>query len=95
MQVGQYQQNLELLQPLVSAEEVDPQIEWNVARSYYKLDKLKAAAPLLKDDAQFLHDYAQWAKAAGDLTTLKSVLRRYLELEPTDSEMAELLDELN
>lgn len=102
LQAGQYQPNLELLKPLVNAEEVDPQVEWNMARSYYGLDKLKAAAPyfqaaapLLKDDSQFLHDYAQWARAAGDLTTLKSVLQRYLQLEPTDSEMAELFDELN
>lgn len=98
---GQYQENIDLLMPLVSDDEVDPQVDWNLARSYLGLDKLKqaqtyfqAVAPLLMDDAQFLHDYAQCARAVGDRTTLKSVLRKYLELEPTDTEMAELLDEL-
>lgn len=101
LQNGQYQQNLQLLRPLADDDDVDPQVEWNIGRSYVGLDQLKkagpyfqAAAPLLNDDSQFLRDYAQWARATGDLTTLKSILRQYLQLEPTDTEMAALYDEL-
>ncbi len=101
LQNGQYQQNLQLLRPLADDDDVDPQVEWNIGRSYVGLDQLKkagpyfqAAAPLLNDDSQFLRDYVQWARATGDLTTLKSILRQYLQLEPTDTEMAALYDEL-
>lgn len=101
LQNGQYQQNLQLLRPLADDDDVDPQVEWNIGRSYVGLDQLKkagpyfqAAAPLLNDDSQFLRDYARWARATGDLTTLKSILRQYLQLEPTDTEMAALYDEL-
>ncbi|HIW70596.1 MAG TPA: tetratricopeptide repeat protein [Candidatus Limosilactobacillus merdipullorum] len=101
LQNNQYEKNLALLQPLANDDDVDPQVEWNIGRSYLGLEQLKkagsyfqAAAPLLNDDSQFLHDYAQWARAAGELTTLKSILRQYLKLEPTDTEMAALYDEL-
>lgn len=101
LQNGQYEQNLQLLRPLADDDDVDPQVEWNIGRSYVGLDQLKkagpyfqAAEPLLNDDSQFLRDYAQWARATGDLTTLKSILRQYLQLEPTDTEMAALYDEL-
>ncbi len=100
LQNGQYQQNLQLLRPLADDDDVDPQVG-DIGRSYVGLDQLKkagpyfqAAAPLLNDDSQFLRDYVQWARATGDLTTLKSILRQYLQLEPTDTEMAALYDEL-
>lgn len=98
----QYQQTVSLLLPLIGDDQPDPEVEWGLGRSYYGLDQLKkagtyfqAAAPLLKDNQQFLHDYINWAKAAGEQTILKSALRQYLTMEPTDTEMAALYDELS
>lgn len=101
IQQGDHRENLDLLLPLINNDEVDPQVEWNLARSYQAQDEIEkagkfyqAAALGLKDDSQFLHDYADWARESGDLQTEKSALSRYVKLEPTDTEMAQRLDEL-
>lgn len=99
---GDHRENLDLLLPLINNDEVDPQVEWNLARSYQSQDELdkagkfyQAAALGLKDDSQFLHDYADWAREAGKPQIEKSALVRYVNLVPTDTEMAQRLDELN
>lgn len=101
IQQGDHRENLDLLLPLINNDEVDPQVEWNLARSYQAQEELEkagkfyqAAALGLKDDSQFLHDYADWARESGDLQTEKSALRRYVKLVPTDTEMVQRLDEL-
>lgn len=101
IQQGHHRENLDLLLPLINNDEVDPQVEWNLARSYQaqeefdKAGKFYEAASIgLKDDSQFLHDYAEWAREIGDSTTEERILNRYIKLVPTDTEMAERLDEL-
>ena len=98
---GRHRDNLDLLLPLINQDEVDPQVEWNLARSYQAMDQddqagkfYQAAALALKDDSQFLHDYADWARQSGDPATEKGILKHYVKLVPTDTEMLQRFDEL-
>lgn len=54
------QENVDLLSPLVDEDEVDPQIDWNLARSYQRLEQFdqagkyfQAAAPTYQDNQLF------------------------------------------
>ncbi|MGM9891290.1 tetratricopeptide repeat protein [Limosilactobacillus sp.] len=94
------QENVDLLLPLVKEDEVDPQIYWNLARSYQRLENLElagkyyqAATPTYQDNPTFLKELAIFYQETGQREKLLPVLRSYLALEPTDTEMQDLLDE--
>lgn len=92
--------NIKLLTPLIKNDEVDPQVYWNLARSYQRTEKLdlaskcfRAAAPSYQDDPTFLKEKIDFDREVGDTGDLVSELHRYLALVPTDAAMQDLLDE--
>lgn len=98
IQQERYQDNLDLLEPLVSADEVDPQIEWNLAQSYLALEKYEQAGqafekalPTFEDNPDFLRQLIEYYQQTGQRDLLIDELERYVKLVPTDTEMADLL----
>lgn len=94
------QENVDLLSPLVDEDEVDPQIDWNLARSYQRLEQFdqagkyfQAAAPTYQDNQLFLKELIGFYQETGQREQLLAALHSYLTLEPADTEMQELLDE--
>lgn len=94
------QGNVDLLSPLVDEDEVDPQINWNLARSYQRLEQFdqagkyfQAAAPTYQDNQLFLKELIGFYQETGQREQLLAALHSYLTLEPADTEMQELLDE--
>ncbi|WP_251546731.1 tetratricopeptide repeat protein [Limosilactobacillus caecicola] len=99
LQQHEYQANVDLLAPLEEEHEVDPQVEWNLAQSYLALEKLaeagkafELARPAYQDNPTFLRQLISYYQETGQHDQLLDELERYVELEPTDTEMAELLD---
>ncbi len=94
------QENVDLLSPLVDEDEVDPQIDWNLARSYQRLEQFdqagkyfQAAAPTYQDNQLFLKELIGFYQETGQREQLLAALHSYLTLEQADTEMQELLDE--
>lgn len=94
------QANIKLLLPLIKDDEVDPQIYWNLAKSYNRLEKYdmagkyyQAALPAYQDDPTFLKDLIYYYQTMGENDELVAELHHYLALEPTDNEMQDLLEQ--
>ena len=92
--------NIKLLEPLIEEDEVDPQIYWNLARSYQRLEKFdlagkyyREAAITYSENPTFLKELVNYYREAGDTEQMVEELKHYLKLVPTDDEMQELLDE--
>lgn len=90
--------NIALLAPLTEEDEVDPQVYWNLARSYQRTEEFaqagkdyQAAAPAYADNPTFLKELVGYYQETGQREHLLPTLRHYLELEPTDAEMQDLL----
>lgn len=99
IQQGSHQDNLKLLEPLVNDDEVDPQIEWNLAQSYLALEKYDQAGgafakalPTYEDNPDFLRQLIEYYQQTGQRDLLVDELERYVKLVPTDTEMADLLE---
>lgn len=93
-------ENVDLLAPLIKADEVDPQVYWNLARSYQRLENFdlagkyyQAAANTYGDNPTFLRESINFYREAGLRDDLLNALHAYLVLVPTDTEMQDLLDE--
>lgn len=94
------QDNLNLLASVEDDEVVDPQVEWNRAQSYWRLEQFdqagqafSAALPAFEDNPDFLHQLIDYYQAVGERDLMFDQLQRYVELVPTDTEMAERLAE--
>lgn len=92
--------NVKLLEPLVKEDEVDPQIDWNLARSYQNLEKFDLAAKYYQDalvayseNPTFLKELVNFYRESGNTEQMLDELKHYLDLVPTDDEMQALLDE--
>lgn len=92
--------NVKLLEPLVEEDEVDPQIYWNLARSYQRLEKFdlarkyyREAAITYSENPTFLKELVNFYRESGDTEQMIDELRHYLKLVPTDDEMQDLLDQ--
>lgn len=92
--------NINLLAPMVKDKSVDPQVYWNLGRSYQATDQLnlarqyfEAAAPAYQKDQTFLQELADLYQEIGDNHQLGVTLQKYVKLFPADSAMAERLDE--
>lgn len=99
LQQRQYQENIDLLEPLIQDDEVDPQMEWNLAQSYLALEKydqagkaFAAALPTYEDNPHFLRQLIEYYQQTGQRDLLIDELERYVKLVPTDTEMADLLE---
>lgn len=93
-------ENVDLLSPLIKEDEVDPQVYWNLARSYQRLENFdlagkyyQAAAQVYRDNSTFLKELIGFYQETGQRDLLLPALHQYLVLEPTDTEMQDLLDE--
>ncbi|MDQ7190555.1 tetratricopeptide repeat protein [Limosilactobacillus fermentum] len=98
---GQDDENLALLAPLVD-ENDDPQVEWNLAQSYlHKEDfdgakqAFEAAAPALSDNPTFLRQLIEFYQEMGMRPQLREAVEHYLAIDPADSELQELLEQLD
>lgn len=96
------QENVDFLDQIDRSGDVDPQIYWNMAKSYDRLENIKKAREnyllafnRFQDSPDFLHDIIDFFQSTGARAELKAALVRYLKLEPTDDEMQARLDELN
>lgn len=94
------QANIELLRPLIKADEVDPQLYWNLARSYQRTDQLdlagkyyEAALPVYSENPTFLKELVNYYREVGATDKLMDELEHYLRLVPTDTEMQDLYDQ--
>lgn len=99
LQQQQDQANIDLLEPFVKEHEADPQVEWNLARSYLALEKFdqagqafETALPTYQDDPEFLRQLIEFYQETGQRDQLVDELERYVKLVPTDTEMADLLE---
>ena len=96
------QENIDFLSRIDQSGDVDPQIYWNMAKSYDRLDNVQKAREnyllafnRFQDSPDFLHDLIDFFQSTGARTELKAALVRYLKLVPTDDEMQMRLDDLN
>lgn len=100
IEYGKFEQNIELLTDYLDQDEIDPQLYWNLGRSYANLDnyddaiKYYDAASEQISSLEFLKDAAIFYRNAGDRQKAKMFVDEYLVSQPNDSEMLELQDEL-
>lgn len=95
-----YDENIDLLRPVLKDhQDVDPQIYWNLGRSYLAKDEVVPAndAYMQAYDAfhqqpSFLRDLITLFQMSGEKQQLISALKRYLKLQPDDMDMQDLLD---
>jgi tetratricopeptide (TPR) repeat protein len=92
--------NIKLLSPLVKEDETDPQLYWNLARSYQRTGKFdlagkyyQAALPAYSENPTFLKELINYYREAGETDQLMDKLEHYLRLVPTDMEMQDLYDQ--
>lgn len=92
--------NIKLLSPLVKEDETDPQLYWNLARSYQRTDQLElagkyyeAALPAYSENPTFLKELINYYRETGETDKLMDELEHYLRLVPTDTEMQDLYDQ--
>ncbi|WP_076461794.1 tetratricopeptide repeat protein [Limosilactobacillus caccae] len=92
--------NIKLLSPLVKEDETDPQLYWNLARSYQRTGKFdlagkyyQAALPAYSENPTFLKELINYYREAGETDQLMDELEHYLRLVPTDMEMQDLYDQ--
>lgn len=96
------EENIALFKQL-DDEDLEPQVHWNLAISYQNLDqsaKAKSefllAYPEFKDNSAFLKQMIRFFNTEPNAKEIvKELLERYLKLEPEDTEMQEMYDNLN
>lgn len=87
----------------IDDEDLEPQVHWNLAVSYQNLDqsaKAKSefllAYPEFKDNSAFLKQMIRFFNTEPNAKEIvKELLEKYLKLEPEDTEMQEMYDNLN
>lgn len=96
-----YQDTADFLTDYVKADNVDPQIYWNLANAYDHLENYdqamkfyQAAEPYFMDQADFLKPAVYFFREAGQREETIKLLQAYLKVVPDDSEMALMLEEL-
>ncbi len=83
-------------------EELEPQAHWNLAVSYQRLedyDKAKSefllAYPAFQNNASFLRQMISLFYELREIPTTKELIKKYLQIQPDDLDMHDMLDELN
>jgi tetratricopeptide (TPR) repeat protein len=78
-----------------------PYANWNLAKAQNELENYveshanyEKAYKELKDEPDFLKDYALFLREEGEIKQARELLTHYLHLEPADIEVASLLDDL-
>ncbi len=82
-----------------SQDNVDPQLYWNLATSYARLEDYdrtnryyQAAAPYFMDQADFLKPAVYFFREMGERDQMLKLLHAYVKVVPDDAEMAEILE---
>lgn len=90
-----YNENIVFLLPYVNQDNIDPQIYWNLARSYEQTEIFvkaqqfyEVANTYFQNDPNYLKQAIFFFKEQGEKSTCEKLLRRYLEIIPDDNEMA-------
>ncbi|KRM72604.1 tetratricopeptide repeat protein [Lacticaseibacillus brantae] len=93
--------NIAFLNGLDQEGEVDPQINWNLAKSEARLDEIDQAREhyllafnRLQTQPDFLHDIIDFFQMTGAIDETKAAMQRYLQLVPDDLDMQERYDRL-
>ncbi|WEV55117.1 tetratricopeptide repeat protein [Leuconostocaceae bacterium ESL0723] len=96
-----YQAAIDLVKQAQDHDLQDPKFDWDLARAYHALDQPKLAekhwqeAALTYDQqADFLHDLADWYHEQGQPKQEKQALERYLRLQGDDSDSQARLADL-
>ncbi|MDY2640258.1 MAG: tetratricopeptide repeat protein, partial [Ligilactobacillus salivarius] len=83
-------------------DELEPQAHWNLAVSYQRLedyDKAKSefllAYPAFQNNASFLRQMISLFYELREIPTTKELIKKYLQIQPDDLDMQDMLDELN
>ncbi|MCI1985944.1 MAG: tetratricopeptide repeat protein [Lactobacillus sp.] len=99
---GADEDNVAFLEAIDKSGDIDPQIYWNLAKSYDRLDDVDKAREnyllafgRFQDSKDFLLDIIDFFQSTAALPELKAALTRYLALVPDDAAMQARLDELN
>ncbi|GAB6092110.1 tetratricopeptide repeat protein [Furfurilactobacillus curtus] len=92
--------NVDLASQYVQNDQVDPQVYWNLAVSYTRLEEpdqaqtyYDAARPYFETNTDFLKPAFYFYRAQGDIDAAVDLLRNYLKLQPDDEEMAAELED--
>lgn len=96
------EENIALFKQL-DDEDLEPQVHWNLAISYQNLDQsakgkseFLLAYPEFKDNSAFLKQMIRFFNTEPNAKEIvKELLEKYLKLEPEDTEMQEMYDNLN
>ncbi len=96
----QYQENLDLLDPIAADHVFDAHLAYNLGQSYQEAGKFKSAAQNyraasaeLSDNPAFLKHVALFYRENGQVDEARKYLKKYLDLVPDDLEMASLYEE--
>lgn len=100
-QKGDDQAVIELLAPIATADQADPQVNWQLAVAYDRLDQVPeakaaffAAYPNLKTNPDFMRQFIAFLQAEAQTSELILALKQYLTLAPDDPDYSELLFDL-
>ncbi|MGK4178726.1 tetratricopeptide repeat protein [Lapidilactobacillus dextrinicus] len=102
LRAGRAQDSVALLAAVADQEdEADPQINWELAQAYDQLDEVDQARenyfiayPNLKDNPQFMKQFALFLQSQAAKDELKMAVQQYLKLVPDDDEFQALLLDL-
>lgn len=94
-----YDEIVAFLAPYVQADNVDPQLYWNLAVAYAHLEQFdeatrfyQAAMPYFMDQTAFLKPAIYFFREMGQRDEMLTLLRAYVKLVPDDAEMALMLE---
>ncbi|MEE6714461.1 tetratricopeptide repeat protein [Schleiferilactobacillus harbinensis] len=98
---GDDQANVDLLTAAAANHELDPQMYWNIAKSYERQEKMDQAKenyllayPSFRENTDFLLDLIRFFQSMAARPELLAALKQYLKLVPTDLDMQDLYDDL-
>ncbi|KRN88882.1 tetratricopeptide repeat protein [Ligilactobacillus ceti] len=101
LQHDMHQENIAFLNEYLAEGEIDPQIHWNLGRSYAAIDdypeavkNYQAVQEALHNNLDFLKDAAFVYRNAGERNLALECLNLYLQERPNDSEVLELQEAL-
>lgn len=95
----EFEEIIELIERVKEFGATDPLYDWELARAYREMDDMSLddkalrfyteAYDMLKTDLEFLKEYGYFLAEIGKVIDAISVLKSYLKLEPSDTEVEE------
>lgn len=101
VELKRYHENIDLLTDYLEKGEIDPQLNWNLGRSYAKIEDDKnalanyqIAEQTFNNQPDFLREISFFFRKIGKLSAAEKSVTAYLNIVPEDLEMLDLQDEL-